>query len=90
MIGEYPCQSLRTDEIRCAGCGCTTPEPIVVRVADHMERGRNEGTGMRCAVCGRACREHVQARAKFGARVADCITQMECITKGGRFRPWWW
>ena len=61
MIGEYPGDSLRTDEIRCAHCGRPVAAPMVERVADHMERNRHEGEGMRCALRTTICGEHGRA-----------------------------
>ena len=86
MIGKYPCESLRTDEIRCAHCGRIVARPDVVRVADHRERNRNEGTGMRCAVDTMQCRAYIQATAKFGAAFARREMQMQCVTDNGKWR----
>ena len=103
MIGEYPGDILRTDEIRCARCGRIVARPDVVRVADHMERNRHEGSGMRCAVDTMQCRAYIQARAKFGAQIAARFLRMDSVTDDGRWTDeairgarhgagtrWWW
>lgn len=103
MIGEYPGDILRTDEIRCAHCGRPVAAPIVARVADHMERNRHEGPGMRCAVDTMQCRAYIQARAKFGTRIAERLLSMDSVTDDGRWTDealrasrhgagtrWWW
>lgn len=86
MIGEYPGDILRTDVIRCAHCGRIVSRPDVVRVADHRERNRDEGIGMRCAVDTMQCRAYIQAQAKFGAAFARRALRMECVTDDGEWR----